>query len=984
MSRHLNGSPNVLHAGTGANRTASELPKGRTTWRDPDSPVLEWLEKRCFLSAYFFDARIVDLVDLDGDGYVSQFRVEWDVDETLSSYVYVDLYENDLFADDYLGFSDNWLASGSLPDWRGVTLDTTNFDLPGDDSAFSWGTVELRLDLVDWATNLIVDSITELDDLDLGNILVESLLDDIPLPPVAEFSSGRIVNAVDLDTDGFVSSFDIEWDVDVTNGSRAVYVAVVEEDGLSDDLVFVSTAWDAVGSGTDWRGVTIDADQFALPGNDMDGGIELRLDLFDAFTNERLDTIRFSELFVESRTLDNAAPTVPGSPWVVDMATSNATLLWGPSSDLEFDPITYRVEYREYQSLFPDPWSLAGETSATSMVLTGLRQDALYDVRIKAFDDRGGESEWSAESNQVILPVYIEHRLSDGASNFADPNPLKTVWLVIHGRNGSPDPGDTASENISRLADAMTGIGDQVFTVDWSVLAAEGFLDFAGERWILPVARQVANQLIDWGMANAAINIVGHSWGAVMAAEIASYLGGIHDLIALDPAQDASILGSAYDTESIRFDTYTDYSWAFVGSFAGSTQSASSADEAYLFADPNQLGSSYDASVGLWGGLFSGSVAAESHGEVVFAFAQMIEDLTGEQDRGVGAFFDPRYMGIERDWRSGQYDADDLELTVYSQRTGDFDGVIGTVVGLDGHWTAERFFAVLSGDATETVLYSSDSVGSGADRFLSLFDLNQQGGLLRGDWIVNELTLLIPDAAYGQGYWGAENYWFQDSGGDVWGLWHGGPVHESIIFPGQHDWVLTNMTDAAGLRGQFEFAPGSISGIVTGWNAFSIQGVIDGMLVALWWSPESSAETYTDLDGMVKQGQALGVNGNGWVLSDLSGVLHSPIDGSRTPLEGFYSFTASQGLGRTLFDPDLMNASGGDGMSIVVVRQATNEVYLASFNVFQVESVLGGALAFNGLWLIEPLRDVPSLAHLVSLGLIGQYETDYLLQAMSS
>jgi hypothetical protein len=261
-----------------------------------------------------------------------------------------------------------------------------------------------------------------------------------------------------------------------------------------------------------------------------------------------------------------------------------------------------------------------------------------------------------------------------------------------------------------------------------------------------------------------------------------------------------------------------------------------------------------------------------------------------------------------------------------------------------------------------------------ATQFVTLYGASTSGGLVRGDWIVNELKSRVPNAAFGQGYWGGTNYWFQDGAGDIWSLWHGGFEHESKDFPGQHDWVLTNLTEAAGLSGQLHLQPGSLSGIATGWNAFNIQGIADGKLWALWWSPAGSAGSYIDVDRTEKQGERLGIRGNGWVLSDISAALSPVTPGAARP-GWLRPFTASQGNSRTSFDARPSFVTLNNGMSIVVV-DSLDRVFVASFNVAQ-GNVAGARDDLNGVWLVEPLRDLPSIAALGLGSELDAWEADF-------
>ncbi|MCC6970248.1 MAG: hypothetical protein IT434_08510 [Phycisphaerales bacterium] len=274
-----------------------------------------------------------------------------------------------------------------------------------------------------------------------------------------------------------------------------------------------------------------------------------------------------------------------------------------------------------------------------------------------------------------------------------------------------------------------------------------------------------------------------------------------------------------------------------------------------------------------------------------------------------------------------------------------------------------RFLAIAidNNGGTSAPRPGSAMAQSPEDHFIEVYTASPKDadGLVDGDAIVATLKSAVSNVATSDAYWGAQNNWFQDKNGDVWVLWQGGDVHKSTTLPGQHRWVLTNLTDAAGLSGTMRFAPGSLSGITTGWNAFNVQGIQDGKLLALWWSPEASAETYVDLDGTTKHGQGLGLRGNGWSLSSISDAL-TPINGAvAAPPGPFRAYSTSQGNSRTDFDPRATYSTANNGMSVVLV-DTSDRVYLATFNVWQQLNVDGTRNDLNGLWLIERMADVPS------------------------
>ncbi len=243
-------------------------------------------------------------------------------------------------------------------------------------------------------------------------------------------------------------------------------------------------------------------------------------------------------------------------------------------------------------------------------------------------------------------------------------------------------------------------------------------------------------------------------------------------------------------------------------------------------------------------------------------------------------------------------------------------------------------------------------------------------GLVDGDWIEGRLLANLTNVVTSDAYWGARNHWFQVENGDLWALWNGGYEHDSKTLPGQHEWVLTNLTDAAGLSGTMQLEPGSLSGITTGWNAFSVQGIQDGVLQALWWSPEGSGGTYLDIDGKLRQGKAWGLRGNGWILTSLAGSLTNIGGAASTPPAAFLPFTESQGNGRTEFDPRPTAFVSNYGMSVVVV-DVNHRVYLVTFSISQ-RAIAGARPDLNQLWVLEPLREGPSL---LDFGLTNQLDS---------
>lgn len=184
-------------------------------------------------------------------------------------------------------------------------------------------------------------------------------------------------------------------------------------------------------------------------------------------------------------------------------------------------------------------------------------------------------------------PVSIV-TLESGAQ-FIDP--AVTTWIVIHGRNES-----AASTNIDALATQIDQYqpGDQVLLLDWGQAAASGAVGGQGEDFIRPVAQWAAQALIDYGFAGSQLNLVGYSWGAEVAAEMAEIIGSVNSEMAIDPARDYP--GGSYNPEAageVDIAAHADHSLAFfaTGSLTfGSSIVASTAETSVVVAGTDHFG----------------------------------------------------------------------------------------------------------------------------------------------------------------------------------------------------------------------------------------------------------------------------------------------------------------------------------------------------------------------------------------------------------
>jgi len=121
--------------------------------------------------------------------------------------------------------------------------------------------------------------------------------------------------------------------------------------------------------------------------------------------------------------------------------------------------------------------------------------------------------------------------------------PRNQTWIVVHGRRASRN-----SDYIKRLVNALNQqpeeLVSQVITIDWSDIA--GTPQLIGEFGIPAVANWNYLRLKEAGFTPSQINIIGHSWGALVANELAKKYredssASVNRLVALDPADSSSI-----------------------------------------------------------------------------------------------------------------------------------------------------------------------------------------------------------------------------------------------------------------------------------------------------------------------------------------------------------------------------------------------------------------------------------------------------------
>ncbi len=118
-------------------------------------------------------------------------------------------------------------------------------------------------------------------------------------------------------------------------------------------------------------------------------------------------------------------------------------------------------------------------------------------------------------------------------------------------------------------------------TLDWSAIAALSI--GTTENQIKPVAEWASTVLSTYGFSGGMLNLVGHSFGAYVAAEMSERIDvgiGVNTIVGLDPAADFPF---GYNPVSeVNFAANSQFSWTFTDAdgFFGNATTPGTADEA--------------------------------------------------------------------------------------------------------------------------------------------------------------------------------------------------------------------------------------------------------------------------------------------------------------------------------------------------------------------------------------------------------------------
>lgn len=164
----------------------------------------------------------------------------------------------------------------------------------------------------------------------------------------------------------------------------------------------------------------------------------------------------------------------------------------------------------------------------------------------------------------------------------------RPAWVVIHGNDSAP-----TTNYIDSLAQALhfASAGQQVLTLDWSEIAALPI--YTTENQIKPVAEWASSALSTYGFSGGLLNLVGHSFGAYVAAEMSERIDvgtGVNTIVGLDPAADFPF---GYNpVNEVDFAATSQFSWTFTDAdgLFGNATTPGTADEAITVENSTHSG----------------------------------------------------------------------------------------------------------------------------------------------------------------------------------------------------------------------------------------------------------------------------------------------------------------------------------------------------------------------------------------------------------
>ena len=180
-------------------------------------PVFTITDEPAAFNPRFYDARMVDPVDYNQNGYAQQRTLQVDVDSDEPGDYYLKIFQEGNATP--LVETQDYHVDGYAYDWHDVNLAADSF-------AWSQGTVDLRIEMYDAATDALLGTRDASMDASLNDVKFELSSQDSPFTPYVE--AVRITNGIDQDLDGHMHQYDVEFDVTAQVGSGSYYVKVYD------------------------------------------------------------------------------------------------------------------------------------------------------------------------------------------------------------------------------------------------------------------------------------------------------------------------------------------------------------------------------------------------------------------------------------------------------------------------------------------------------------------------------------------------------------------------------------------------------------------------------------------------------------------------------------------------------------------------------------------------------------------------------------
>ncbi len=203
---------------SGTNRTAATVP----VVRDKNSTT------KLLSHDFFFDSVYVTMdYDSDGDGYYSEFSVNFDADTNFSSAtVYARLYLSLNGAPWELYYTSQYFNLEGYSAYDDFTVSTILT------SGYPPGSYDILIDLYDEYNDSLVATISSDDDYELANHYLEDVSFESTIVGDSRYTifSSSITLLTDNDQDGFYQSFSLQFDADINSGDALIYAEIWIQD----------------------------------------------------------------------------------------------------------------------------------------------------------------------------------------------------------------------------------------------------------------------------------------------------------------------------------------------------------------------------------------------------------------------------------------------------------------------------------------------------------------------------------------------------------------------------------------------------------------------------------------------------------------------------------------------------------------------------------------------------------------------------------